>query len=102
VSDVTSMKSITSELNFEIYRRFKDASLFDAPPPVMNINLPELEKRGFILREQVDRNSANGREALADEGEEFSSEVDKGSREENASKKKKQSPASDPIRSKKL
>jgi potassium efflux system protein len=67
VSDVTSMKSITSELNFEIYRRFKDASLFDAPPPVMNINLPELEKRGFILREQVDRNPANGDGAAAAE-----------------------------------
>jgi potassium efflux system protein len=67
VSDVTSMKSITSELNFEIYRRFKDASLFDAPAPVMNINLPELEKRGFILREQVDRSSANGNGTSADE-----------------------------------
>ncbi|HEY0144764.1 MAG TPA: DUF3772 domain-containing protein [Methylovirgula sp.] len=97
VSDVTSMKSITSELNFEIYRRFKDANLFDAPPPVMNINLPELEKRGFILREQVDRNPANGKETSTDEGE-----ADTHSREENASKQKKQSLGSDPIRTKKL
>jgi potassium-dependent mechanosensitive channel len=51
VSDVLSVKSITSELNFEIYRRFKKETLFDAPPPVMNVNLPGLESRGFVLRE---------------------------------------------------
>ncbi len=38
-------------MNFEIYRRFKKETLFDAPPPVMNVNLPGLESQGFILRE---------------------------------------------------
>ncbi len=51
VADVLSVKSIASELNFEIYRRFKKETLFDAPPPVMNVNLPGLENKGFILRE---------------------------------------------------
>jgi hypothetical protein len=76
--------------------------LFDAPAPVMNINLPELEKRGFILREQVDRNSANGNGTSANEDKAFSSEADKGSLEENASGQKKQSRGSNPVRSKKL
>lgn len=62
VVDVTAMKSTTSDLNFEIYRRFKAANLFDAPAPVMNINLPELEKRGFILREPPN-GKGNGKEA---------------------------------------
>ncbi len=65
VADVTTMKSTTSELNFEIYRRFKAANLFDAPPPVMNVNLPELAKQGFILREPP--NGKGGKVSPADE-----------------------------------
>lgn len=51
VADVLSMKSVASELNFEIYRRFKEETLFTAPPPVMNVNLPGLESKGFLFRE---------------------------------------------------
>jgi potassium-dependent mechanosensitive channel len=61
VTDVTSMKSVTSELNFEIYNRFRAEKLFDAPPPMMNINLPELEKQGFILREPPNGKAAQPR-----------------------------------------
>ena len=54
------MKSITSELNFEIYRRFKKETLFDAPAPVMNVNLPGLESKGFILREPSEGKKPDG------------------------------------------
>jgi hypothetical protein len=38
------------DLNFEIYRRFREENLFAAPPPVLIVNLPEIEQHGILLK----------------------------------------------------
>jgi potassium-dependent mechanosensitive channel len=60
IGDVMAVKSVASELNFEIYRRFKEETLFYTPPAVMNVNLPGLESQGFILREPPNGMTAAG------------------------------------------
>lgn len=50
IGDVSMLASVKSDLNFEIYRRFKEENLFAAPPPVLVVNLPEIEQHGVLLR----------------------------------------------------
>ena len=44
VADVATLGTVKSELNFEIYRRFKSEGLFAAPPPISVVTLAGLEK----------------------------------------------------------
>jgi potassium-dependent mechanosensitive channel len=44
VADVSTLGSVKSELNFEIYRRFKAEGLFAAPLPQSVVNLPDFER----------------------------------------------------------
>ncbi len=50
VSDVSMLASVKSDLNFEIYRRFKEENLFAAPPPVLVVNLPDIAQHGMLLK----------------------------------------------------
>jgi small-conductance mechanosensitive channel len=50
IGEVGMIASVKSDLNFEIYRRFKEENLFAAPPPVLVVNLPEIEKQGILLK----------------------------------------------------
>jgi small-conductance mechanosensitive channel len=50
IADIATLASVKSDLNFEIYRRFKEENLFAAPPPVLVVNLPEIEKHGIALK----------------------------------------------------
>ncbi len=49
IEDVASLSAVKSELNFEIYRKFKAASLFAAPPPESVVRLTGFEGLGPIL-----------------------------------------------------
>jgi potassium efflux system protein len=49
IEDIGSLSAVKSELNFEIYRRFKAASLFAAPPPESIVRLAGFEGLGSIL-----------------------------------------------------
>ncbi|MGP8193297.1 MAG: DUF3772 domain-containing protein [Methylovirgula sp.] len=44
IADVAALSSVKSELNFEIYRRFKEAGLFAVPLPTSVVTLAGLEK----------------------------------------------------------
>ncbi len=44
IADVATSGSVKSDLNFEIYRRFKEAGLFAAPPPTSVVTLTGFEK----------------------------------------------------------
>ncbi len=50
IGDVSMLASVKSDLNFEIYRRFKAENLFAAPPPMLVVNLPEIEQHGILLK----------------------------------------------------
>jgi potassium-dependent mechanosensitive channel len=50
IGDIGMIASVKSDLNFEIYRRFTKENLFAAPPPVLVVNLPEIEKQGILLK----------------------------------------------------
>ena len=50
IIDIGAIASVKSDLNFEIYRRFKAENLFAAPPPVLNVSLPEIERQGIVLK----------------------------------------------------
>lgn len=50
ISDIGMTAGVRSDLNFEIYRRFKKENLFAAPPPVLTVNLPEIEQHGIVLK----------------------------------------------------
>ena len=57
IADVGTLGSIKSQLNFEIYRRFKEAKLFDVPPPASVVTLEGLEKIEPLFNRTV---AANG------------------------------------------
>ncbi len=50
IADIGMTASVKSDLNFEIYRRFKKEDLFAAPAPVLVVNLPEIEQHGIVLK----------------------------------------------------
>lgn len=50
VGDVGTIASVKSDLNFEIYRRFKAENLFAAPAPTLVVSLPQIEKDGIVLK----------------------------------------------------
>lgn len=49
IEDVGSLSAVKSELNFEIYRKFKTGGLFAAPPPESVVRLTGFEGLGSIL-----------------------------------------------------
>ncbi len=50
IADVGTIANVKSDLNFEIYRRFKAEDLFAAPAPTLVVNLPEIERQGITLK----------------------------------------------------
>ena len=44
IADVANLGSVKTDLNFEIYRLFKEAGLFAVPPPASVVTLAGLEK----------------------------------------------------------
>jgi small-conductance mechanosensitive channel len=53
IGDVSMLGSVKSELNFEIYHRFKAAGLFAAPPPQSVVTLAGLEKFEPLINKVV-------------------------------------------------
>lgn len=59
IADVATLGSVKSELNFEIYRRFKEAGLFAAPPPTSVVTLAGLDKFEPLLNKLASAASGN-------------------------------------------
>lgn len=60
VADVGTLGSVKSQLNFEIYRRFKADGLFAVPPPLSVVTLTGLEKFEPLLNKVINAASGNG------------------------------------------
>ncbi len=60
VADVATLGSVKSDLNFEIYRRFKEAGLFAAPPPESVVTIAGFEKFEPLLKDVASSASSEG------------------------------------------
>lgn len=60
VADVATLGTVKSDLNFEIYRRFKAEGLFAVPPPTSIVSLAGIEKFEPLLNKVIASSSGEG------------------------------------------